>query len=653
MYNLFLGEIFKSAEEEMLNMNHSYVRLEHLFLSLLKKSKKIINLCNKYKLTYSLFKNEVLNTIGTGLVKPEIVVYDPLLKKVVYAALEDAIKDKCKLNEMYLLKSIVNEEDVTIFNILTHLNIDVDNLCEEININIADKKKKLLIFDLGNNLNEEVSLQEKVIGREKEINILIETLLRKNKNNPLLIGEAGVGKTALVEELARRIKLHNVPSELDDKIIVNLELGSLLSGTKYRGEFEEKFIKIIKELENNPNLILFIDEIHGIINAGGADGAINAADILKPYLARGKIKVIGATTFNEYNKWLLKDKALVRRFEVIKLLEPNQCETIDILTKIKDSYENHYHIKITKKNITDIVNLSSKYILNRQNPDKSLDVLDSLCANIVLKHNDYNIKNKLFFLQNEKEKMIKCGNYNLAYTIEEQIISLKNKLNDNLKITKNDILNFICHRYGLPLVCHKDKTLDKLKNMLIKNIPNEDSIICEIINTLKIGKKSGPLSILLVGPNNIGQNKIVKGIANILKMPLLELDMSEYINPMMVSKLIGSPVGYGDDDINILNNINLNPNSIILLNNIDKCCDEVRNLFFHIFKNGFIVNSKGVKLNFANSLIFMTGDMLVNNKIGFDKKVVKSKNDILDDFVLKVDKIIKYKKVNTKEAIKI
>ena len=575
-------------------------------------------------------------------------MYTPLLKKVIYGALDDAMEDKCKLNEMYLFKSIFDDGEGVALKILLKLNIDINGLYGEIKINNKLIMNDLNFLNLGINMNEEVSLNEKVIGREDEIELIVETLIRKNKNNPLLIGEAGVGKTALVEELARRIKMHQVPKELDNKIIVNIELASLLSGTKYRGEFEEKLIKIIEEVEKNDDVILFIDEIHGIVNAGGADGAINAADILKPYLARGKIKIIGATTFNEYNKYFSKDKALSRRFEVIKILEPTNSETINILSKVKDNYEKYYGIKITKRNINDLVELTSKYVLNRHNPDKSLDMLDSLCARIILKNNNCRVNNKITKLNEEKEKMVKEKEFEKASIIKEKIIYLKNNENKQaLKITKNDILELISKKYSIPLIKNKNKLMSKLKKELSKKIIGQDDAINEIVNTLEKKDNFVPLSLLLMGPVGVGKTTTVKEIANIMKMNLIRIDMNEFIDSSSVARLIGSPAGYvGYEDGNLLNKINLNPSSIILLDEVDKCCSEVKNIFLQILDEGYLINAKGDKLNFNNSLIFMTCNNDKVNKIGFENEKQNSDDDFNSKFISRIDKIIKYKSIN-------
>lgn len=380
MYNNYSFEvikIFKNAEIIMLELNHAYVGTEHLLLSMLKVSDSINKLMTKYGLTYDDFLSELNEIVGKTKNNPGIVIYTPLLKRVIKNAQDLAKKNKVTATD--LLISLLEEGEGIAIRIMLGMHLDLDSLYDELKKNGKKNKKNLEIYKIGKDLNSEVN-SDLVIGRDKELNEIIETLLRKNKNNPLLIGDAGVGKSAIVEELARRINSDSVPEKLKNKRIVTLEMSSLVAGTKYRGEFEEKLNKVIKELEDNPEIILFIDEIHTISNAGGAEGAINASDILKPYLARGKIKIIGATTTSEYNKFISKDKALRRRFELIKINEPKKDETKEILSKIRPSFEHHYNVKITKENIKEIVDLTDKYILDRFNPDKSIDLLDSICA---------------------------------------------------------------------------------------------------------------------------------------------------------------------------------------------------------------------------------------------------------------------------------
>ena len=336
-YGLQIAEIFKEAENFRKNLKHPYVGTEHLMLALLKYENEVSKKLKIYDLTFEIFKNELVSIVGESSKESELNLYTPLLRRIIETATEDAIdNNNGEVTERHLFLALLEEGEGIAIRIMIGLDIDLDSLYEEFKMSLVkNAKNKLELMEIGNNLNKNVSNFEHVVGREEEIALVIEALLRKKKSNPLLIGKAGVGKTAIVEELARRINNNIVPAELENKTIVMLEMGALVAGTKYRGEFEERLNKIIKEVKDNKNIILFIDEIHTMINAGGAEGAINAADILKPYLARGDIKCIGATTTDEYYKSIYKDKALERRFYLIQVEEPSLEKAKKILEKIK------------------------------------------------------------------------------------------------------------------------------------------------------------------------------------------------------------------------------------------------------------------------------------------------------------------------------
>ena len=657
-YSLEISKIFKNAEDLMLELKHPYVGTEHLLLSLLKNDLKIKNICLKYNLTYENFKNELINIVGEASKKSTFILYTPLLKRVINLALEESFERKEKLNSIHLMKALIEEGEGIAIRIMYSMKIDLDKLYDEISYKNKIYNKKLEICSIGKVLNEEINENEVVYGREKEIELIIETLIRKNKNNPLLVGDAGVGKTAIVEELVRRINAKKVPYLLQDKKIVMLEMASLVAGTKYRGEFEEKLTRLIKELENNPNIILFVDEIHTIVNAGGAEGAINASDILKPYLARGKVKIIGATTTLEYNKFILKDKALNRRFELIKVKEPSDLETVDIITNIKSSFEKHYNIKITNHNIKDLVALTSKYIIERKNPDKSIDLLDSVCAmKKVAKENIEKInylKNKKDFIVKQKELMVKKNDFSKAlefYNLEQNINNNINKLsNEDLKITKNDILNLISRKCNIPLNNKIDyKTLEKSLN---NKIIGQDVSIKSIINNLKNRPNDKPLSLLLVGSTGVGKTESVKIIAQELNINLLRLDMSEYNQDIAISRLIGSSAGYvGYDDGAVLDKIKMEPFSIILLDEIEKASPSVLNLFLQILDDGFVTNAKGEKINFKNTVIFATSNAKGNKKIGFIENKIKY-DDFSKEFIARFSDIIPFNDIDEDMIIK-
>lgn len=653
-YNLETSRIFKDAEKIMISLNHGYVGTEHLFLSMLKNSEEIRNLLEKYQIEYDGFLEELLLVVNSENCKKVACIYTPLLKKVIKNAEMHAKNGY--ITPLMLLESLLEEGEGIAIRILISMGLDIDKLYDEIKQKDKKSNQKLEIYNIGKEMSKDLS-DNFVVGREKEIDLITETLLRKNKNNPLLIGDAGVGKSAIVEELARRIKNGNVPNSLKNKKIISIEMSSLVAGTKYRGEFEEKLNKIIKEVENNPEIILFIDEIHTLSNAGGAEGAINASDILKPYLARGKIKVIGATTTNEYNKFIAKDKALSRRFDLIKINEPSVDETIYILSKIKPSFEHHYNIKITEENIRQIVDLTNKYILDRFNPDKSIDLLDSVCAMKEVKSpkekNIISLKNKLSNIIKTKEKMVKSNNFEEALNYRKQEIELNEKIekekNMANRITNNDIKEVMLRKSNIPNIKNNWKDLNTyLKDKII----GQEEAINEIIDSLKSKESDLPVSILLTGSTGVGKTKTVKEIATYLKMPLVRLDLSEYNEPVSINRLIGSSAGYvGYDDENIFDRIRMYPNSIVLLDELEKANSNVINLFLQVLDEGFITNAKGEKIDFKNTYIFMTSNAEVNSKIGFMKGKSNYQNSFSKEFLGRITCIVNYKNV-TEDMVK-
>lgn len=653
-YNLETSRIFKDAEKIMISLNHGYVGTEHLFLSMLKNSEEIRNLLEKYQIEYDGFLEELLLVVNSETCKKVACIYTPLLKKVIKNAEMHA--KNSYITPLMLLESLLEEGEGIAIRILISMGLDIDKLYDEIKLKDKKSNQKLEIYNIGKEMSKDLS-DNFVVGREKEIDLITETLLRKNKNNPLLIGDAGVGKSAIVEELARRIKKGDVPNALKNKKIISIEMSSLVAGTKYRGEFEEKLNKIIKEVENNPEIILFIDEIHTLSNAGGAEGAINASDILKPYLARGKIKVIGATTTNEYNKFIAKDKALSRRFDLIKINEPSIDETINILSKIKPSFEHHYNIKISEENIRQIVDLTNKYILDRFNPDKSIDLLDSVCAMKEVKSpkekNIIILKNKLSNIIEAKEKMVKNNNFEEALNYRKQEIELNEKIekekNSSNRITNNDIKEVMLRKSNIPNMKNNWKNL---KAYLNNEIVGQEEAINEIIASLKSKESDLPVSILLTGSTGVGKTKTVKEIATYLKMPLVRLDLSEYNEPVSINRLIGSSAGYvGYDDENIFDRIRMYPNSIVLLDELEKANSNVINLFLQVLDEGFITNAKGEKIDFKYTYIFMTSNAEINNKIGFMKGKSNYQNSFSKEFLGRITCIVNYKNV-TEDMVK-
>ena len=431
--------VLVDAQKEMSELKHPYIGSEHLLLAILKNNQDLVNKFKKYKITYKSFKEELINLVGIGDNTPDLLLYSTTLKTILENVIIESREtgDEISVNE--LLLSLLNEGEGKAIRILLSLGVDINKLYSDISEKrkIKQKKsKKLIVEELGVDLTKRAKNNEldPVIGRDIELNRVIEILSRRTKNNPLLIGEAGVGKTAIAEELARRIVSGNVPMPLKNKRIISVDMACTVAGTKYRGEFEERIKKMVKELEDNDDVIIFIDEIHTLVGAGGAEGAIDASNILKPALARGKLKLIGATTISEYKKFIEKDNALDRRFQKVFVEEPDKSNLKNILMNLKSIYEAYHGVKIEEKLIDKIIELSDRYIYDRCEPDKSIDILDEVCTKVSLKEAKeekeiIKLSDCLTKIQKEKNNAIINQNYDKAYSLKEDEEELQSKIN--------------------------------------------------------------------------------------------------------------------------------------------------------------------------------------------------------------------------------
>ena len=486
--------ILKKAEKETLILKHPYVGTEHLLLAILKCRSKLVEFLRTQGLTYRRFKSQLIKLIGDTNNDSDYTLYTPMLRCVLNNSLEYAKKNNQEVDEVILFNSIIESKEGIAVRILETMHIDLEKL----------KYQEIVNYPYGEVLNNK-DINEKLIGRDLELASIIQILLRKNKCNPLLVGKAGVGKTALVEELARRINNKEVPKELINAKILRLDLASLVAGTKYRGEFEEKVTKLVNDIKNNKNVILFIDEVHTLVNAGGSEGAIGAGDILKPFLARGEIRLIGATTLSEYHKFIEPDKALARRMTSVILEEPSEKETLNILINIKDIYENYHQVKVSNNILNLIVKLTTKYLPNKANPDKSIELLDSLCSYIKFKNklqideadvyalfnNKYHVK----FLENPNNKLLQFLNSKKTLVFEDFNYlkeNLEKYYNPNLfiNINLNDYGNIytLNNFLGNPNNTNQEYILQKFVDnpfgvLFIKNYNNE-SYLKDIINKI-------------------------------------------------------------------------------------------------------------------------------------------------------------------------
>lgn len=557
-YNSETNKILKVAEKEMLSCHHPYVGTEHLLLSLL-KNKNISKICYKYNLNYYNYKKNLLKIIGSATKESKYILYTPLLRLVINKARENSDKDNKELDEYYLLSSLLSYKDGIGYSIVNNMGIDLDALTLELN-------NQGVLSEFGTVLNDEAT--DKIYLRDKEITNIMEILLRKNKNNPLLIGHAGVGKTALVKELARRIKVGDVPVELKNKKIISVQVSTLISGTKYRGEFEARVNDLIKECIKNKNIILFIDEIHTIMKTGSSEGAIDAGNILKPYLCSGDIKIIGATTISEYNEYIKKDQALLRRFTPIMVNEPSLKDMEFILNKVKKSYEVYYKLKINKNIVNYIISNTDKYMPNLYNPDKSIEVLDTVCSKKILDN----------YVNKSKDMNIK-------------MIDVENLIKERV-----NIINIDDNKFN-EVKCELEK---KYNELIVKNIMN-------IIRDNKFNK------YMFLNGESKSKEKIISYIANKLGINLININCLEFNDEFGVNKLINNNYLY--------NKIDENPYSIICFNNYDKAGRIIRNLVDSMISNGYISNMNNEKVYLNNSIIFVFNNE-ETSRIGFNELVV-------------------------------
>ncbi len=610
------------AESLAFDFGHNSVGTEHLLLALLKiKDCKLKTILESYHVNATIYQEELIELFGKKPTQPFYMEYTIALKNLIEDAL---IASKRKQEEKVSLEtlsiSLLEMEENIALEILKKLNVPIKNAVEELKKQSRKHSELDNIADLINLNNKALKQVPILIERDKELNLLFEALLRKQKPNAILIGEPGVGKTAIVEYFAHLINLGKVPDKLKDKTIYEIDISGIIAGTKYRGEFEEKLKKIIKKVKEDENAILFIDEIHNIIGAGGAEGAIDASNILKPYLSRGEIVCIGATTYDEYVKIFEKEKALERRFQVVKIEEPSISQTLHILKEVKSQFETFHNLKISDEIIKKIINYCNLYVNERYFPDKAIDVLDI--------------------------SSVRANNRNQKELEEKDIIEVIEDL-FKVKIEKGN----------------KAKALEKSLNQILIGQKPAIAKIVEQIEYIEMGlnDENRPLGVFLfVGPTGVGKTETAKQIAIKYfgnKDKYVKLDMSEYSEPSSVTKLIGSPPGYvGFERQSLLvDHIRKNPHSVVVLDEVEKAHRDVLDIFLSVFDEGYFYDSNKKKIDFRNTIIIMTSNlgfsetMFHKNKIGYvnnqynkeDVDIVIS-NHFRPEFLNRIDSIVNF-----------
>ena len=546
-FNKDVCMILKSAEGEMLNLRHPYVGTEHLLLALLKRD-RVKKICYKFNLTYAGFRDELVRLIGQASKKSEVILYTPLLKLVIDNAYNKSYDEHKEMDELYLLSSLFGESDGIALRVAYNMGVDTDALVKEL-----DKPK--ILSSIGVCLTDKEI--DKIYLRDKELDEVMEILLRKGKNNPLLVGDPGVGKTAIAYELARRIKCGNVPDRLKGKEVYLVSTSSLVSGTKYRGEFEERVNGLINEVIRNGNIILFIDEIHTIMKTGSSEAGVDGANILKPYLARNDLKIIGATTKREYDEYLKKDGAFARRFAKVIVNEPSLKDTVTILNKLKKSYEDFYNLKINSNVIKYLVDLCDKYLPNSYNPDKSIDILDTSLSKIAL----------------EGKKRI---------------------------LTKEDVYEVISKRCNISLV--SDENLDKVRAVLSDKY--SEVLADNVVKMFKCRDKSK----YMVFSGSDDKRHAPFDIGKCLGVNVIDIDCALYNDEYSLNKFVSTNYLY--------NKISDNPFSLVVFDNYNKRGRVLDNIIGMMKDKGYIENNMNERL-YLDKLVMFLIDEEVGTKVGF------------------------------------
>ncbi len=677
--SLCLNDAINIAESS----GHTNIGTEHILFSILKlDNEPVAKILKKHGIKESLVYGEIVKKRGLA---PKTKLSPEQFSDNAKNILNTSLKSLEETNESvvkteYVFLSIVANKDNFAVKILKSLKVDIQALTKEIykkcdiaSKSIPSKKEKyekqsenkycfLKKYAVDLTKKAENKELDPVFGREEEIEKVIRILLRRTKNNPCIIGKAGVGKTAIAEALAQKIVSGDIPEKLKNVKIYMLDLTLMLAGTKYRGDFEERLKKIIEETEGREDVILFFDELHTIVGAGSAEGGIDAANCLKPYLARGNIKIIGATTFDEYKKSIEKDPALERRFMTVLINEPTDNEAIDIINKIKFKYEEFHGVKITDEAVISAVKLSKRYITDRCLPDKAIDLIDEAASNV----------------------SIKSGTVNKTKRCIEKIVVWTSSTPKNLpEITENDIKFVISKMLNIPIQKLNDKENEKLKRLeseICKKLVGQDDAVKTVIKAIKRAKSGvkdpkKPMGVFMfAGPTGVGKTQLCKILGEEIfgnRESVIRLDMSEYGAEYSLSNLIGAPSGYvGFTDGGILTErVKRNPYSLILLDEIEKAHDKIFDMFLQIFDDGILTDSKGRTVDFKNTLIVMTSNLGAENEnscysLGFtpentaDKflkdKIIKSvKEYFKPEFINRIDEIVTFNRLSKADVYKI
>ena len=717
------NRVLEIAKEFSITHNYSFVGTEHILYGLVKEGEGLASkILTSQGLKPEYVEEEILRIDGVMNTLESDPEFTPRAKRII----ENSAKEAMRMGQNYvgtehILLALMREIDSVAVRILIDTNIDPQRIFADLLRLLSEDSPVANYSDssfsssvdtntptlnqYGKNLTAlaKESKLDPVIGRKNEIQRIIEILSRRTKNNPVLIGEPGVGKTAVVEGLAQMIVDNKVPEILKNKKVVSLDMSAMIAGAKYRGDFEERLKNVLQEIKKAGNIILFIDEMHTIIGAGAAEGAMDAANILKPLLSRGEIQIIGATTLNEYRKHIEKDAALERRFQTVIVDEPTTEDTVKILSGLKDKYEAHHKVKITDEAIKAAVDLSERYINDRFLPDKAIDLIDEACSKIKLRtvtmpKNILDMENKIEKVSKEKEEAIISQSFEKAAKLRDEEKELKDKVNkarENWKkkeenkeasVNAEDIANVVSAWTKIPVTKLTKTESEKLKNLdleLKKRVIGQDDAVEALARAIKrarvgLQNENRPIgSFMFLGPTGVGKTELTKALAENLfgnENQLIRLDMSEFMEAHSVSKLIGSPPGYVgyDEGGQLTEQVRRKPYSIVLFDEIEKAHPDVFNMLLQILDDGRLTDSTGRTVSFKNTVIIMTSNagarnIVEHHSFGFmnkedsKKDYEKTRDEVMaelkkifrPEFLNRLDDIIVFKKLSNESIEKI
>ncbi|HCK2403736.1 TPA: ATP-dependent Clp protease ATP-binding subunit [Enterococcus faecium] len=663
--------VLEIAQEEAKRLKHQSVSSEHVLLALVVEQNGIAGkVLREMDLNETEIYEEIEHLIGYGGIrsypKGVFLPYSPRMKQVFALASSEVKKTGSqKVGTEHILMSLLNDESIMATRIMINLGISLSKARQVLkqkmglagdsagkgmnrrrNVNVQDKRQTPQGTPTLDSLARDLTKLAKenkldpVVGRSREVKRLIQILSRRTKNNPVLVGEPGVGKTAIAEGLAQKIILGEVPEDMQEKRLMMLDMGSLVAGTKYRGEFEDRMKKVIDEIYNDGQVILFIDELHTLIGAGGAEGAIDASNILKPALARGELQTIGATTLDEYQKYIEKDSALERRFARIQVDEPTPEEAEVILQGLRTRYEEHHGVEITDEAVRAAVNLSVRYITSRQLPDKAIDLIDESAAKVRLDQTDHLTKSTVIKLEidelvQEKEAAIQKQDFENAAQLRRQEKALRKKLQKvsaieakqeqgySDRVTEEDVATVVSEWTGVPLQQLEKKESERLlelEGLLHERVVGQDEAVKAVSRAIRRARSGlkdpdRPIgSFMFLGPTGVGKTELAKALSEVMfgsEDALIRVDMSEFMEKYSTSRLIGSPPGYVgyDEGGQLTEKIRQKPYSVILLDEVEKAHPDVFNLLLQVLDDGHLTDSKGRKVDFRNTIMIMTSNI--------------------------------------------